>query len=140
MGWVGWLAEVRRGVVRQGGGWDLCSGGGACRLCKPAFLAGDGEQHFVPALCWCVPPCHGRWATAHRCTPRHAHRPLQAVRFARKRLGGAVPLKVVNFDWHGNMGRLTEEKGIEGFWSFMDPVLRQVCRLIRFYLKVIVIR
>ena len=51
---------------------------------------------------------------------------MQAVRFVRKRVGVAMPVKVVNFDWHGNMGRLSEEKGIEGFWQFMDPVLRQV--------------
>ncbi len=57
-----------------------------------------------------------------------AARAAQAVRFMRKRMGGEVPIKVVNFDWHGNMGKLSEEKGIEGFWQFMDPVLRQVRR------------
>ncbi|PSC67116.1 putative phosphoinositide phosphatase SAC9 isoform X1, partial [Micractinium conductrix] len=32
---------------------------------------------------------------------------------------------VVNFDWHGNMGRLSEEKAVEGFWSLMEPFVKQ---------------
>lgn len=36
------------------------------------------------------------------------------------------PAQVVNFDWHGNMGRLSEEKAVEGFWSLMEPFVKQV--------------
>ncbi|KAL4443884.1 hypothetical protein ABPG75_011621 [Micractinium tetrahymenae] len=48
-----------------------------------------------------------------------------AMRHVRRRLGGEAPIKVVNFDWHGNMGRLTEEKAVEGFWSLMEPFVKQ---------------
>lgn len=48
-----------------------------------------------------------------------------AMRHVRRRLGGAAPIRVVNFDWHGNMGRLTEEKAVEGFWSLMEPFVKQ---------------
>jgi hypothetical protein len=47
------------------------------------------------------------------------------MRHVRRRLGGQAPIKVVNFDWHGNMGRLTEEKAVEGFWSLMEPFVKQ---------------
>ena len=39
-------------------------------------------------------------------------------------LGTEVPIKVMNFDWHGNMGNLTEEKAVEGFWAFMEEMLK----------------
>jgi len=48
------------------------------------------------------------------------------MRYVRRRLGGEAPIRVVNFDWHGNMGRLTEEKAVEGFWSLMEPFVKQV--------------
>ncbi|KAL4449511.1 hypothetical protein ABPG77_007155 [Micractinium sp. CCAP 211/92] len=48
-----------------------------------------------------------------------------AMRHVRRRLGGEAPIKVVNFDWHGNMGRLSEEKAVEGFWSLMEPFIKQ---------------
>jgi hypothetical protein len=48
-----------------------------------------------------------------------------AMRHVRRRLGSAAPIKVVNFDWHGNMGRLSEEKAVEGFWSLMEPFVKQ---------------
>jgi hypothetical protein len=48
------------------------------------------------------------------------------MRHVRRRLGGDAPIKVVNFDWHGNMGRLSEEKAVEGFWSLMEPFVKQV--------------
>lgn len=50
----------------------------------------------------------------------------QAMRHVRRRLGSGAPIKVVNFDWHGNMGRLSEEKAVEGFWSLMEPFVKQV--------------
>ena len=36
-----------------------------------------------------------------------------------------TPIKVVNFDWHGVMGSLTEERGVEAFWSFMEGHLKK---------------
>lgn len=48
-----------------------------------------------------------------------------AMRHVRRRLGSGAPIKVVNFDWHGNMGRLSEEKAVEGFWSLMEPFVKQ---------------
>ncbi|EFN60062.1 hypothetical protein CHLNCDRAFT_133330 [Chlorella variabilis] len=47
-----------------------------------------------------------------------------AMRHVRRRLGGQAPIQVVNFDWHGNMGRLSEEKAVEGFWSLMEPFVK----------------
>lgn len=35
------------------------------------------------------------------------------------------PIKVVNFDWHGVMGSLSEEKGVEAFWAFIEGHLKQ---------------
>eukprot|EP00887_Chlorella_sp_A99_P003928 scaffold11.g3928.t1 len=48
----------------------------------------------------------------------------ESMRHVRRKLGGDVPIRVVNFDWHGNMGNLTEEKAVEGFWAFMEGLLR----------------
>ena len=47
------------------------------------------------------------------------------MRHVRRRLGGEAPIRVVNFDWHGNMGKLSEEKAVEGFWSLMEPFVKQ---------------
>lgn len=35
------------------------------------------------------------------------------------------PPRLLNFDWHGTMNNLTEERGIEAFWTFIDRPVRQ---------------
>ncbi|PSC67145.1 putative phosphoinositide phosphatase SAC9 [Micractinium conductrix] len=62
-----------------------------------------------------------------------SNEPLRWARVVWRR--GTVPIwwgvnlqslaQVVNFDWHGNMGRLSEEKAVEGFWSLMEPFVKQ---------------
>lgn len=35
------------------------------------------------------------------------------------------PPRLLNFDWHGTMGSLTEDRGIEAFWHFIEQPIRQ---------------
>ena len=35
-------------------------------------------------------------------------------------------LRLMNFDWHGTMGSLTEEKGVEAFWHVMEQPIKAV--------------
>lgn len=33
--------------------------------------------------------------------------------------------RLINFDWHGTMGKLTEERGIEAFWTFIEQPIKE---------------
>ena len=35
-------------------------------------------------------------------------------------------LRLMNFDWHGTMASLTEEKGVEAFWHFIEQPIKAV--------------
>ena len=35
-------------------------------------------------------------------------------------------LRLMNFDWHGTMASLTEEKGVEAFWHFIEEPIKAV--------------
>ncbi len=38
----------------------------------------------------------------------------------------SAALRLVNFDWHGTMASLTEEKGVEAFWHFIEQPIKAV--------------
>ena len=52
--------------------------------------------------------------------------PAQAMRHVRRRLGSAPPVRVLNFDWHGTMAQLGEERAVEAFWAFCGQLVQQV--------------
>ncbi|KDD73820.1 hypothetical protein H632_c1813p0, partial [Helicosporidium sp. ATCC 50920] len=49
----------------------------------------------------------------------------ESIRHVRRQMGAQFPVKVLNFDWHGTMGQLGEERAVEAFWVFVEPSLRE---------------
>ena len=47
------------------------------------------------------------------------------MRHVRRRLGSSAPVRVLNFDWHGTMGQLGEERAVEAFWAFCGQLVQQ---------------
>lgn len=43
----------------------------------------------------------------------------------RKRLPG-LPLRVINFDWHGMVKELREKGTVEGLWALLESIVSQV--------------
>lgn len=68
------------------------------------------------------------------CNPKKAAELLlsshyqEGIRHVKERLGqhGGSSLRLLNFDWHGTMSCLTEEKGVEAFWHFIEQPVESV--------------
>ncbi|KAI8110287.1 hypothetical protein M9435_001965 [Picochlorum sp. BPE23] len=68
------------------------------------------------------------------CNPKKAAELLlsshfqEGMRHVKERLGshGGSSLRLLNFDWHGTMACLTEEKGVEAFWHFIEQPVKAV--------------
>lgn len=50
----------------------------------------------------------------------------EGVRWVRKQLPG-LPLRVINFDWHGMVKELREKGTVEGLWALLETIISQVC-------------
>lgn len=69
------------------------------------------------------------------CNPKKAAELLlsshfqEGVRHVKDRLGqrGGSSLRLLNFDWHGTMSCLSEEKGVEAFWHFIEQPVKSIC-------------
>ena len=68
------------------------------------------------------------------CNPKKAAELLlsshyqEGMRHVKERLGkqGGSSLRLLNFDWHGTMSCLSEEKGVEAFWHFMQQPVESI--------------
>jgi hypothetical protein len=68
------------------------------------------------------------------CNPKKAAELLlsshyqEGIRHVKERLGpsGGSSLRLLNFDWHGTMSCLTEEKGVEAFWHFIEQPVESI--------------
>lgn len=68
------------------------------------------------------------------CNPKKAAELLlsshyqEGIRHVKDRLGqlGASSLRLLNFDWHGTISCLSEEKGVEAFWHFIEQPVESV--------------
>ena len=49
----------------------------------------------------------------------------EGVRTVRKRLLG-LPVRVINFDWHGMVKELREKGTVEGLWALLESIVSQV--------------
>ena len=52
----------------------------------------------------------------------------EGVRAVRRRLPG-VPLRVINFDWHGAVKELRERGAVEGLWALLETLVTQVRKI-----------
>ncbi|KAK2075637.1 hypothetical protein QBZ16_001745 [Prototheca wickerhamii] len=97
---------------------------GTASYFRRAARAGGGDEALgvrIPITCVNLLHCNPAKAS-ELLLSSHFQESMRAVR---RKLPAGAPIRVVNFDWHGNVGRLGEEKGIEGFWSFMEPFLKE---------------
>ena len=53
----------------------------------------------------------------------------EGVRSVRKRLPG-LPVRVINFDWHGMVKELREKGTVEGLWALLESIVSQVSELL----------
>ena len=53
----------------------------------------------------------------------------EGVRSVRKRLPG-LPVRVINFDWHGMVKELREKGAVEGLWALLESIVSQVSTLL----------
>ena len=49
----------------------------------------------------------------------------EGVRWVRKQLPG-LPVRVINFDWHGMVKDLREKGTVEGLWALLETIISQV--------------
>ena len=49
----------------------------------------------------------------------------EGVRWVRKQLPG-LPVRVINFDWHGMVKELREKGTVEGLWALLESIISQV--------------
>lgn len=49
----------------------------------------------------------------------------EGVRWVRKQLPG-LPVRVINFDWHGMVKELREKGAVEGLWALLESIISQV--------------
>ena len=52
----------------------------------------------------------------------------EGVRWARKQQPG-LPVRVINFDWHGMVKELREKGTVEGLWALLESIISQVSAL-----------
>uniref|UniRef100_A0A1D2A0P7 Phosphoinositide phosphatase SAC9 n=2 Tax=Auxenochlorella protothecoides TaxID=3075 RepID=A0A1D2A0P7_AUXPR len=97
-------------------------GGGGATPANPAASEDAAEEGLhVPVTCVNLLHCNPAKASELMLSSHFQ----ESMRHVRRILPPGAPIRVVNFDWHGNIGRLGEEKGVEGFWSFMEPFVKQ---------------
>jgi len=92
----------------------------ACDRKTEAYLNSEDSQDAVT----CVNLLH--------CNPKKASELMlsshfqEGMRHIKDRMGqkAGSSLKLVNFDWHGTMGHLSEERGVEAFWHFIEQPVK----------------
>lgn len=52
----------------------------------------------------------------------------EGMRHVKERMGqeAGASLRLLNFDWHGTMGSLSEARGVEAFWHFIEEPIKNV--------------
>lgn len=86
-----------------------------------AGTAGGVEPH-APVTCINLLHCNPKKAAELMLSSHYQ----EGMRHIRERMAGAgPPPRLLNFDWHGTMGSLTEERGIEAFWHFIEQPVKQ---------------